>query len=260
MKQRKGDKPYIGITGFMSGDEVRAMLNLMPKNCSRKLMVGVLTDWRTLNGLTPNKWPNRYPAIKEIPGIFTDHPVVLNIAHYHTRELTTLHWQLENLVRSCGPNLHGLQLNIAWPHPMLLKLLRAKHPGVDIILQIGDAAFEIIKHSPERLAAKITEEYDGLIDRVLLDPSGGTGKEFDPAEIAEYLSALKKTRLDFGLNFGLGVAGGLSSKNLRHVELLLSKFPDLSIDAEGRLRNPDDHLDLREAGEYIRGALEMFSV
>ena len=241
-------KPYIGITGFMSGGEVRVMLNLMPKNCSRKLMVGALIDWRTLNGLTPNKWPNRYPAIKEISGIFTDHQAVLNLAHYHTRELTTLYWQLEDIIKSCGPNLHGLQLNIAWPDPMILKLLRAK-PGIQIVLQVGDRAFEMIRHSPERLATKIAEEYDGLIDRVLLDPSGGTGKEFDPAEIAEYLSALKKTRLDFGLNFGLGVAGGLSSKNLRRVEPLLSEFPDLSIDAEGRLRNSDDQLDLREAGE-----------
>jgi len=248
-------KPYIGITGFMYRKEVTVMLGLMPENCSRKLMVGVLMNWETLYD-RPSKLPNRYPAIREIPRIFTDHSAALNLVHYHSREQAALHWQLEDITKWCGPNLHGLQLNVAWPDQMTLKIYKESHPNKIIVLQIGGRALEIIGHSPERLAAKVAEEYSGLIDRILLDPSGGTGKEFDPAEIAEYLSALKKTRLDFGL----GVAGGLSSKNLHHAELLLSEFPDLSIDAEGRLRNPDDHLDLREAGEYISGALEMFSV
>lgn len=242
--------PYIGITGFMKEAEVRAMLDLMPRGSQRKLMVGVLVNWKTLNCL-PCDRSYRYPEIKEIPGIFIDHPAALNLVHYSTRGLITLHWQLEEITRSCGPNLHGIQLNIAWPDPMILKTHKELHPDKVIVLQVGELAFTMIGHSPERLAAKVAAEYKGLIDYVLLDPSGGYGRDFDPAEIAEYLDALKKARL----GIGLGVAGGLSATTLHNIKPLIAEFSSLSIDAEGRLRDSDDHLDLREAHIYLDKAL-----
>ena len=245
---------YIGITGFMSQREVRTMLDLMPKDSPRKLMVGVLMSWKTLNRL-PNKWSNRYPDVNDVSRIFIDHPAALNLVHYNTKELLTLHYQLKDIIKNCGSNLHGLQLNIAWPDPMILENFKELHPDKIIVLQIGERAFELISYSPEILAAKVAEEYKGLIDYILLDLSGGYGIDFDPAEIAEYLDALKKVRL----KIGLGVAGGLSSSTLRNVEFLISEFPNLCINAEGRLRDSDDDLDLREAGEYVSKALGIFS-
>jgi len=58
---------------------------------------------------------------------------------------------------------------------------------------------------------------------------------------------------------GLGVAGGLSPTTLDLVRPLTNEFPDLSIDAEGRLRTPEDHLDLAVSSEYLRKAFEMFN-
>ena len=48
------NKPYIGITGFMSPDKVRAVLGALPETFDsgqRLIMCGVLASWKTLNGL-----------------------------------------------------------------------------------------------------------------------------------------------------------------------------------------------------------------
>jgi len=41
---------------------------------------------------------------------------------------------------------------------------------------------------------------------------------------------------------GIGVAGGLDAENVRELAPLLRDWPDLSLDAEGRLREADDTL------------------
>lgn len=134
------NKPYIGITGFMSRDEVEEVLTVFPENSTRKLMVGVLASEKTLHGPT-NKWPNRYPD-----------------------------------------------------------------------------------------------------------------RSFDTDKTREYLRALE----DMDLDIGLGVAGGLSAETLHLVEPLIEEFPDLSIDAEGRLRDESDKLDLTAAKRYAVKSLDMF--
>lgn len=252
----KQASPYIGITGFMSQREVLAALTVLDlaKYYQRKLMVGVLVSWKTTHCLK-EKWPNRYPVAEKISEIFVNHPKALNLAHYRAGGFLSLDWQLEDVAKICGPNLHGFQLNIPWPETIGLKIYRERYPDKIIVLQIGSRAFEIIGYSPERLAKKVAQDYKGLIDYILLDPSGSYGMDFDPAEIAEYLGALKKARLEIGI----GVAGGLSATTLRNISPLIAEFSGLSIDAEDGLRDSDDHLDLREAGEYISKALEMFS-
>ncbi len=59
-------KPYVGVTGFMSSQEViDTMKNINFKKAERLLMVGVLASSKTIRG-GANKWPNRYPPLGEI--------------------------------------------------------------------------------------------------------------------------------------------------------------------------------------------------
>lgn len=245
-------KPYIGITGFMSYDEVMFVLRQLHDVSCRLIMVGVLASLKTLRGL-PNKWPNRYPAVLKIFDIFSIHDLALNLIHYDTKEPETLREQLVEMTRLAGGNLHGFQLNIAWPSLAILQEYRREYPDKKFVLQVGGHAFEMVGHSPDRLAGKVSE-YEGVADYVLLDPSGGYGKPFNPERARDYLFALKAKHL----SMGLGVAGGLSPSTLDLVEPLVKDFPDLSIDAEGRLRTKDDHLDLEVATEYVCKALTMF--
>lgn len=248
-------KPYIGITGFMTQTEVRTVLEAMRQGDSRKLMVGVLASQKTAQG-QEDKWPHRYPRVEDIAEIFTNHATALNLIHYNTKEPKTLYDQLMALTEHGGPHLHGFQLNIAWPDPKALIAYRARYPEKIIVLQIGSAAFTSMNNYPYLLAERIAQDYEckGLVDYVLLDPSGGHGKPFDTTTARRYLNALKAR----GIKCSFGVAGGLSPTTLTLVEPLLKEFPDLSIDAEGRLRDVNDTLDLQVAIDYVLYALQMF--
>lgn len=244
--------PYVGITGFMTKDEALDILSIVPVNSNRLVMIGVLASQKTIQGI-PNKWPNRYPTMDNIAGIFPDDPRALNLIHYNTKESDTLVDQLLTMTAFAGKNLHGFQLNIAWPSPDAIKEYREAQPEKQIVLQIGGHAFKMMNNSPIQLAAKVTE-YEGIIDYVLLDPSGGLGIPLNPERIREYLYTLQEKKLDIGL----GTAGGLGPTTLHLLEPLAKEFPDLSTDAEGRLYLPEGRLNINASREYARKSLLMF--
>lgn len=249
-------KPYVGVTGFMSPDEVYTTLKDIDfKSANRLLMVGVLVSQKTMLG-DLNKWPGRYPKVDTIRKIFSADENCLNLVHYNTKATFNLCQQLIDVTNMSGSNFHGFQLNIAWPSMKELELYKSLHPEKQIVLQIGAHAFDIVEHQPAHLAKKI-KHYEGLIDYILLDPSGGLGKPFDPAIAKDYLYELQKFE-----SIGLGVAGGLSPTTIELLEPLVKTYPDLSIDAEGRLRTPqpEDALHVTTTRNYIQKALDIFSV
>lgn len=216
-------------------------------------MVGVLANSKTIKGI-PNKRLNRYPPPGEIGNIFQPHPLALNLIHYNTKERETLFDQMREVRSLAGPHCHGFQLNIAWPDPNVLTRLAAQSQQTIIVLQIGSRAFEMVDRSPKKLAEKIAQEYTELVDYILLDPSGGYGKPFDPRATQVYLETLTSKNI----RGGLGVAGGLGPSTLNLLEPLVRGFPDLSIDAEGKLRNKEDRLDCELARNYVQSALALF--
>ncbi len=267
--QRK--TPYDGITGFTTPQQVQTLLDTrvrnmriygVPENAhtmqvpftERLLMVGVLVSSKTMRGLT-NKWPNRYPKIEDVPALFTNHPAAFNLIHFNTKEPEELCTQLETLVQIGGPNLHGFQLNIAWPSPRLLEQFLVRNPSVRIVLQVGSTAFEEVSNSPTVLARKVAQEYVGLVDYILLDPSGGLGKLIDVDTAQAYLEELKNKDLPIGL----GIAGGLNEETLQTIAPLTKKFHNLSVDAEGRLRDTNDNLDIEKATRYLKNLRNLFS-
>jgi len=243
--------PYIGVTGFMSHDEVQSVLEVVPQDASHKLMVGVLASWKTVSG-RGNKHPGRYPTMDDIGHVFVDDPRTVNLIHYATDDVHTLLEQTEQLERYTGPHHAGYQLNICWPEPGIVsKSLRTDHR---VVLQIGGHALAQMNNNPPTLAAAL-DAYDGLITDLLIDPSGGNGRPFDPVLAGELLSAISQRHP----KLGLGVAGGLSAQTLRLVEPLVRLFPNLSIDAEGKLRNPsDDSLNVVAARQYVAAAYKLF--
>jgi len=247
-------KPYIGITGFMDRTEVEHILQDILPAISRRIMIGVLATLNTLRG-RPAKRPNRYPPVQRIRDIFTDHPAALNLIHYATDGRDTLADQLLEMTEAGGPRLHGFQLNIAWPDPDQLWRYLTKHPDKMIVLQVGGRAFEAVRHSPERLAQKLADEYYGLIDHVLLDLSGGHGRPLDAGTMGDFLRAVRAGNRETGL----GIAGGLGPESVVSIlDGLPGEFPDLCVDAEGRLRDENDDLDLGRAGAYLWLALQLF--
>ena len=243
--------PYIGVTGFMSRSEVLETLNQLPET-DRAIMIGVLASQKTLEGQKPGQ-PKRYPKIEQIADIFVGDSKALNLVHYNTRDQSTICDQLIQLSDLSGKHCNGIQLNIAWPDPSQIRAFRTFHPNLTLVLQVGKQAFEMVENSTSDLAQKVLE-YQGYIDRILIDFSGGQGKIVDTKMITQCLTAI--TALN--LNIGLGIAGGLCSDALKRIEILTAFFPSLSIDAEGRLRTTNDNLDLKKVHRYLDQAAIIF--
>jgi hypothetical protein len=236
--------PYIGVTGFMKKTEVSAALETLdrlPNASTHKLMVGVLASSKTLAGRS-NKWPNRYPDVQDIAALFPLHRRTVNLIHYATDDRRALADQLEMLVHLGGKRLDGFQLNIRWPEPATIVV----PPDLRIVLQLGRGALEESGNDPE-FVAKCLDAYGGVITDVLVDASGGRGIPIDPGAAQAYVRAIgaRHPRL------GIGVAGGLSSQTVGLLRPLAGLFPNLSVDAEGRLRTAEDHLDIGAMKTYI---------
>jgi len=246
-------KPYIGVTGFMTPGEVGEVLDALPTYYTHQVMVGVLASDKTLDGLD-NKHPRRFPRIERVKDLFPDDERALNLVHFNTHRPERLTDDLIDLTqRYGGPNMHGFQLNVAWPDPKQLLTYKKICQPKRLVLQLGGAAVAEVEGSARKLANRVAQ-YAYIATDVLLDPSGGVGREFDIARAIEYLRAMR----DLGL--GLGVAGGLSASNLiRLIEPIAAEFPDISIDAEGKLRDGNDDLDLREARRFVTHAATIFN-
>lgn len=245
-------QPYIGITGLTSEEETVFCLKQIPKTPMRRFMAGVLLSSKTINGGT-NKYPVRYPHYKSISKIFVSDERCLNMIHYVTDDKSTLVQQLCDAAEIGGRHCHGFQLNIVWPD--IHDLMEAKKllPDHKFVIQCSGSAIRKIE---DRLnfntAVNLKHMIDlyndaGVIDYMLIDPSGGRGISFD----AEKSIALLKPHLNQS-RYGIGVAGGLKAQTIQNLIPVLTEVPHLMWDAEGGLRTEDDVLDWSEAQQYLK--------
>lgn len=250
--------PYIGITGFTKPEEVFSALQAFPNNGNRKLMVGVLATYKSLRGIPMKpKWAKQTPNPGAISGLFPNDERAVNLVHFSTeegRESSVLADMLR-IHELAGPNFHGFQLNVAWPEINQLNGYR-EVMGWDyrIVLQLGKTAMEAVGRTARGVVDTLYH-YAGVVDDVLFDQSGGLGKPFHTERAREFLSAIARE----GWGLGLVVAGGLGPGSLDLVEPLLAEFPNLSIDAQGRLRNAEHDLDPQAVDAYLTGALRLFT-
>jgi hypothetical protein len=227
---------YIGITGVMSRSESKSLISSARINgffgSYKGLVWGQVSD------------PSQYIPQDELSNVFVDDPRVFNVLHYNSRAHGLL-GQIERLLSNVEI-ADGIQLNIPWPDPAILRRLRERY-YVEVILQVSAEAMNMLDNNPNTIAAKI-RQYDGLIDYVLIDPSGGVGTEFELSRIVPILEDC----IALGLDIGLGVAGGLRAGRLDVLKPLLKICPDLSWDAQAGLRTVDRQaLDLAACERYM---------
>ncbi len=245
--ERKRPRRYVGITGFMHAQEVQEAVRTFAEAAGEDadLMVGVLVSRKTLDGLPPGQ-PGRYPPVAEVPGIFAtaQTPPCLRLIHYNSRE-PDVAGQLARLSSAAGANADGFQLNIAWPDPDDLRRV----PACRLVLQVGGQAMKEAGGTPEGVVRRLAP-YEGIVTDVLVDPSGGRGLALDVDAASRFVETIAHAYPALGI----GVAGGLSADTIADVAPLLRRFPFLSVDAEGRLRDADDRLDLAKATAYVQCA------
>jgi len=263
--------PYIGITGFVSKEEMETfhrLFTIVRKNgqsikdlinlTNHKIMVGVLVSNKTLSKETPDN-QKRYPYIDDVREIFIDDDAYFNCTHFNSRDFENLFVHLSMLAQI--PNINGIQLNICWPPAKILEQFKARFPDIKIILQIGKNAYEKVGESPRSLYLKLAE-YSNSIDFILFDMSGGNGLLID---VSDTLIKILADIYEKMPNIGVGVAGGLSHDSVfaitRMLEVLKSLKHDpnkISIDAEGRLRDQNDLLVIGDALKYVLASCAVF--
>ena len=260
--------PYLGIAGFTSVHEVRSIAGDLytirpygtPALGGRRLAVGVLASWKTLNGL-PAGNPERYPKIEDVRALLdaaaepvrhyasglgqtetdgTTLPIAdrtLRLIHYNSRE-PDLPAQVARLCEAAGPNLQGFQLNVVWPKSEEIRDIAQEYPTLRLVLQINRAMFSNLGRSVQRLTDELRAKYFPYVTDFLFDMSGGTGAAVDMREAEAVVAALYEAfgGVEKG-GVGIGLAGGLDWKNLYDLKPFFDRWPDLSIDAEGRVRD-----------------------
>lgn len=216
--------------------------------------IGVLASDVTIRGGIDQRYPRRYPPALEIAGIFVESASALNLVHFHTRTRVGLFDELQRVTELAGENCHGIQVNQTWPEAKALARFKARYPDKKIILPVTQPAIIEAGDQLTALVGRIAD-YEGLIDAILLDGSGGGGKKFNPDYTTRVLNATRRNCP----GLGLGVAGGLGPGEMDHLRPVAKAIPNLSIDAEGKLRDSQDDLDLDRCRRYFEEALTILS-
>lgn len=251
--------PYIGITDFMTQEQVKNMLAVFLAHRSpdskRKLHVGVMMSYKTLNGI-PTKWTNAFPKNEDIHKIFLDDPNIFNVLHYADYDGIDV---LNNLVQATNFGIgmiDALQLDMVWPDPTFVKEYRELWPQVQIIIQGNTKALELVDNDIDRFVVRL-KEYEHSIDYVLLDKSMGKGLGMDAVGLAPLAQVIQ----DELPHLGLAAAGGLGPDTMHLVQPLVELFPGISIDAQGQLRSAGrtalDPIEWDRAEKYLIESLKI---
>lgn len=251
---------YIGVTDFENKKQVLEVLEMFryfsTVPISIKLMVGVMMSYKTLNDIpTKMKWEEVWVDKEKVNEIFVDDAFVLNTIHYADYDGLTNINDLKKVVMYGGRNLHAIQLDMTWPDPEMVIEFKNQFPSVEVVLQIGGPAFDLIGDDPKQLVKKLLT-YKGSISYVLLDKSMGKGLGMDAQFLLPFIRKLKIELPHLGLSCG----GGLGPKTTYLLEPVLSEFSDISGDAQGQLRpsgNILEPIDLKMTKAYVDSMLKL---
>lgn len=255
---------YIGFTDPQTPEQVRQVLHNVPPLTNIKLHVGMMTSRKKLAG-QPTKYDRVWLPPEELSLPFLDDQRVMNVVHYADYTGLDAFDQIQQCIRLGGERLHGIQLDMSWPNPhqLVRAILDSNNPNVEVILQIGKDAFkQITNHTQEQTIDNFLvtlSRYRDVLTHVLLDRSMGKGESMTADFFRPYIDAIQDTfpRL------GIVVAGGLGPETLHLVEPLIERYPFLSIDAQGQLRNSGDSkdpIDMERVCQYVKSAYQLYTL
>ncbi len=255
-------KPYVGVTGLTSVEEVRQTIkdfnysgfNLQSSHIP---MIGFLASFKTLYlKSTKNK---RYPKIENLQKLLEEcQKKVLPTIHYNSKyfEEINLSKQISDLMGKYYDKelCRTIQLNIPFPKISEIEKIKENMPELKIIFQ---ASQNIIDNKTSNEIVEKISQYKNLINYILIDPSGGQGKEFN---IDFSVELYKKMSKEFP-QLLVGFAGGFSGENVsKRVCDLICRCWDtgFNIDAESGLRTKlsenygNDLYNWKKVKKYIK--------
>ena len=215
-------------------------------------------SYKTLNDIE-TQWSQAFPPKESIRQIFSlVDKNLYNCLHYADYDHRSEFTDIADAIEYAGPWIDAIQLDMTWPDPgMVASGVHTSRRQIEVILQVGKKSIEEANCDPTEVVRRL-EDYGGVVHRVLLDMSMGRGVEMYGKGLIPFARAIKEKFP----TMGLVVAGGLGPTSTHLVESLLEEFPDISIDAQGKLRprgSALDPIDWNMAGEYLIKALELLN-
>lgn len=253
------ERPFTAAVGVETGQQYREVASW---DYSRKLgevALGVLMSEKTGLLGVPNRHGSIYPNFEDTEGIFEAS------SSFETKRLPLIvHYNTDNpdkvgdqLVRALAPheNVDGVQVNgLRAQHLRNLAHLKEHRPEISLIMQIDNEYLSELE--PIDLKG-LLRKYDGLLDYLWLDASGGQGRLLDVRRLLPYI----ETTLEEGAL--VGVAGGLNAANVENQLLaLLEQYPEVSWDAESGVQDRVGSVrrfDTAAARDFLIASLDLRS-
>ena len=254
-------KPYVGITGSTTIDEVTELVSQFEEagyglDSPHIPMLGFLVSKKTLDSLPMSN--RRYPKFSDVRGLLeVTRCKTFNMIHYNSRELDLTN-QLEKIFDGIYQDglCRSVQLNIVYPEIEELEKFKQKMPELQVVFQASQHVLRCQR--PQQIAERISE-YGQTIDYVLIDPSGGKGKEFKIEDSVNIYNELREKVP----HVTIGFAGGFTGDNVQPRVLDIRDKINSSqfcIDAEGGLRDKitdaygDDTINLVRSQHFLKCA------
>jgi hypothetical protein len=268
MNERR--QPYIGISGIASPDQQHYLQAVFEDTglveSNRRLFLGIKAVHKTQYLDIPNKYGEAwYPVGKEAFSAAVEKSHDLTKGANIAQAYLDIDWVdgpnyrkafTERIFERGASWIDGIQFDLLPWHTnpdilAFLESIKQKYPDKMILLQChGEAMNEL---GPQKTIAKLGQLAE-FLDYVLFDSSHGTGKQLDAAKLDPFLHEAHSSEL-LSLT-GLAIAGGLDASTIQyHLPDILSKYPNISWDAESRLhpKNTDGQmpLDSYAATKYL---------
>lgn len=239
---------YIGVTDIQTPEQSQVLLDAFIEtklNGSHRLMPGVV--------ISPSIMKNSDEVSLRLKA-FIKHNRIHNVIHFRSWEHQTFFRDLQTLLQQIPNEIYdGIQINIPWPSSKQVRDMRKKYLKEGrqfLVLEIGASAFKTVNSSNDLI--KKLREYHDCVDYILLDYSRGK-IEGNTENIKKYICDIRGSNLDFGLM----LAGDLSSDSIHQVGDLLRRF-SLGVNAETKLRAHSGELHLLNTARYIQKTAEYY--
>lgn len=269
---------YVGVSGVVSPEQQSSLESLADGAglfaMERALVLGVKATHKTQFQDIENKYgPEWYPVGEAaFSGAlelgYGGNGLTMGVAQTyleveHIGDANYRREFVERLHRRGQPWLQGIQFDMLPWHrniEMLTFLNEVKgEQGSLIFLQCHKDAMEEL--GPKGVVRRLGH-FAMAIDYILFDASHGTGARMDTMRLGNFLEeAYSSSRLG---DVGMAIAGGLDGTTVREeLPPLVTQYPDVSWDAEGRLHPKNSHgkqpLNIRLVREYLQASADVLS-
>lgn len=267
--------PYVGVSGLVSPEQQTVLEEMADaiglNDMERILSLGVKavhkTQWLDVaNKYGPSWYPVGEEAFAEAARPAGDETMLVAQLYLEPEMIDHIDYRygfVRRIVERGGNWLNGLQFDMLPWHEddemlRFIEDVKEEH-DLQMILQCHQPAMELL--GPEG-AAKRLGQIGSVLDYVLFDSSHGKGVTMNIGFLRSFVDAAHSEE---GLqSTGIAIAGGLDARTVREqLPRLLSEFPDLSWDAEGKLHleksNGTKPLDIETTERYLRASTEVLA-